>query len=264
MSAVFLGMVVYEGGDWMPLFRLFAPVLPLLFLLFQAGLRVFFDGLEKPVNAPVHAGGGVAESGTGAPGGGSLPRAKGTAEAGEGGSRGRASLSARLTAAGGIVAALLVFSLYPLPGKAKEAMERQEHYRRAHRDYARWLAEHTPPGEPIALSDIGQFGYFSDLPVIDLVGLTDPEIARSAGLLHEKRVDPGIILAERPAHIVIVCYNDNGTWTNRGFSVETALLASEEFQEMYARPMLVYYKDDYSYWIFTRKDLAAAPGSRGA
>jgi len=220
MAAVFVAMVVYEGGDWMPLFRLFAPVLPVLFLLFQSGVRVFGEALGRRTQA------------SGPP-------------------------WARETVVAGTVAALLVFSLFPLPATAREAMGKQELYRKAHRAFGLWLARYTPPGEPIALSDIGQFGYYSDLPVIDLVGLTNREIARSQGLLHEKQVNPDVILSKRPAHIVIVCYKNGETWTNRGFPMETALLASNEFKELYGRARLVHYKDDYSYWIFTRKDLDA-------
>jgi len=219
VGACFLGTVVYEGGDWMPLFRLLAPALPILFLLSQEGVR------------ELHAAAGGWLAGRGAP-------------------YGRARI---LT--GGILTALLVSALVPLPAKAREAMERQELYENAHRRSARWLKANTPPGESIALSDIGQFGYYSDLPVIDLVGLTNPEIARAEGLLHEKKADAGVVLSRRPAHVVIVCHREGGEWKNRGFPVETALLASDEFRQKYGLQALVYYKEDYSYWIFSRKDL---------
>jgi hypothetical protein len=39
-----------------------------------------------------------------------------------------------------------------------------------------WLREHTPPGAVVATHDIGAIGYFSDRQVIDLGGLTQPEI----------------------------------------------------------------------------------------
>jgi arabinofuranosyltransferase len=218
LGSVFIGMVVYEGGDWMPLYRLFVPVLPILFLFFQEGVRVLYkvsqDWLKR------HGGGNA----------------------------GRV-LAAALVTAG------LVFSLALLPGKAREAMNRQDLYEKAHRRYAKWLAANTPPGDSIALSDIGQFGYYSDLPVIDLVGLTSPEIARAEGLLHEKKVDPSLVLSQRPAHVVLVCYRDDDQWKNRGFPAETALLGSEEFKRQYLLRELIYYTDNYSYWLFTRTDL---------
>lgn len=218
IALAYVAMVVYEGGDWMPLFRLFAPVLPILFLFLQEGVR----GLHEASQGWLR-------------------------------SRQRGKGAELVTAV--VLVAMFGFSLAPLPAKAREAMQRQELYEKAHRRYGRWLAAHTPPGEPVALSDIGQFGYFSDLPVIDLVGLTSPEIARTPGLLHEKRVDPRLVLTRRPAHVVLVCYQDRGEWTKKGFPAETALLASDDFRNMYVLETLVYYKKDYSYWLFSRKDL---------
>jgi len=40
-----------------------------------------------------------------------------------------------------------------------------------------WLREHSAPGDLVAVHDIGVVSYFSERPVLDLVGLTDPEIA---------------------------------------------------------------------------------------
>lgn len=42
---------------------------------------------------------------------------------------------------------------------------------------ANWLREHSEPGDVVAAHDIGIVSYFSERPVLDLVGLTDPEIA---------------------------------------------------------------------------------------
>lgn len=39
-----------------------------------------------------------------------------------------------------------------------------------------WLREHTPPDAVVATHDIGAIGYFSDRHIIDLGGLTQPEI----------------------------------------------------------------------------------------
>lgn len=41
---------------------------------------------------------------------------------------------------------------------------------------ALWLRDHTPPGAVIATHDIGAIGYLSGRPVIDLGGLTQPEL----------------------------------------------------------------------------------------
>jgi hypothetical protein len=46
---------------------------------------------------------------------------------------------------------------------------------------ALWLREHTPAGAIVATHDIGAIGYFSDRQVVDLGGLTQPEIVPLLG-----------------------------------------------------------------------------------
>ncbi len=41
---------------------------------------------------------------------------------------------------------------------------------------ARWLGEHTAPGDLIAVHDIGAIGYVTDHPLLDLAGLITPEV----------------------------------------------------------------------------------------
>jgi hypothetical protein len=41
----------------------------------------------------------------------------------------------------------------------------------------KWLREHTPPGSSVAYIEIGQIAYYSDQPVVDLLGLVTPGAA---------------------------------------------------------------------------------------
>jgi hypothetical protein len=41
---------------------------------------------------------------------------------------------------------------------------------------ARWIAEHLPPEQTLAIHDIGAVGYFAPRPILDLAGLVSPEI----------------------------------------------------------------------------------------
>ena len=41
-----------------------------------------------------------------------------------------------------------------------------------------WLKDNTPEDSLIVLHDIGVVGYFSDRKIIDLVGLTNPEVSK--------------------------------------------------------------------------------------
>lgn len=53
----------------------------------------------------------------------------------------------------------------------------------------RWLGEHLPAGTRVATVDIGALGFASNLPVLDLSGLTDPAIARLPGDILDRRLD---------------------------------------------------------------------------
>jgi len=41
---------------------------------------------------------------------------------------------------------------------------------------SRWLAEHVPPDQLLAVHDIGAVGYFAPRPMLDLAGLVSPEV----------------------------------------------------------------------------------------
>ena len=49
---------------------------------------------------------------------------------------------------------------------------------------AKWLRDHTPPGEVIAVSDAGAARYFADRPIFDIIGLNNHRF------LHRERRSP--------------------------------------------------------------------------
>jgi arabinofuranosyltransferase len=53
----------------------------------------------------------------------------------------------------------------------------------------RWMGAHLPAGTVLATVDIGEIGYWSRLPVVDLSGLTDRTIARRPGNLLDRELD---------------------------------------------------------------------------
>lgn len=66
----------------------------------------------------------------------------------------------------------------------------------------RWLAAHAPPGATVAAWDIGGVGYYSNLRIIDLYGLTDRTLAR---LIHSHASDArkaAYVARRRPDYIV--------------------------------------------------------------
>ena len=73
----------------------------------------------------------------------------------------------------------------------------------------RWLRANAAPGESVACVPVGAVGYYSGLPVIDMVGLTDAHIARvqvdaslAAWAGHEKH-DGAYVLSRRPTYLLL-------------------------------------------------------------
>jgi hypothetical protein len=72
----------------------------------------------------------------------------------------------------------------------------------------RWLASHSRPEDVVAAAPIGAVGYYSERPILDLLGLTDPHIARVAPdpLIRRpghQRHDGPYVLDQRPAFILL-------------------------------------------------------------
>lgn len=57
----------------------------------------------------------------------------------------------------------------------------------AYRETGLWLAENSPPRSVVASIEVGVLGYFSDRPVLDILGLTYPGVIKyiNRGNLHE-------------------------------------------------------------------------------
>jgi arabinofuranosyltransferase len=77
-------------------------------------------------------------------------------------------------------------------------------YESAHMQLARWLDESLPPGSSVALMDVGIVGYYTDLRVLDITGLTDRTIAHSPGVFFNKEYDARYILDQEPEVIALV------------------------------------------------------------
>lgn len=66
----------------------------------------------------------------------------------------------------------------------------------------KWLAAHAPAGSTAAVWDIGGVGYYSNLKIIDLYGLTDRTLAR---LIHSRASDAqkaAYVRSRRPDYII--------------------------------------------------------------
>lgn len=99
---------------------------------------------------------------------------------------------------------------------------------------AQWLRRNVPQGEPIAATAVGALAYISQRPIIDMLGLTDPQIARHPrpieGLTDtwkEKKYNAESVLRRRPRAILF------STGARPSSNSEKALFLYEDFHRSY-------------------------------
>lgn len=223
-----LGVTVWEGGDWMPHLRLICPATGVLAGVFSAGLG---------------------------------------------------ALIARFAGRHGFItcvaAALIVCAAFHLglQGELRrargEVQVRVYGWADGHKALALWIAgwekareaEGKPP-MTVAITDIGLVGYYSDVRVIDLAGLADPEWAQFAyttGRIYDYPAGL-LVLDRRPEIIVLVTQSAPGApaiqmdWhTNR------AVFENPDFARYYRHLTTFTHKDfpgdGYFLNVFVRKDV---------
>lgn len=221
------GFVVAAGGDWMMVYRLFVPVLPLLAVGSAAGLGELFARLpDTSLSAPRW----------------------------------------RLALLCGVVAALSTISTFNYEvavwRQVSPELEAGGYLVSSYRDLGCWLAENTPENATIAVSDIGAIGYFSKRQIVDMFGLVDKHIARRPGKQHGK-TDTAYILARNPDFIVLVRTEGQGhhylrlpdgeLW--RSVAFRTAYSLTREFPMPGTNELIE---------IFERKQVSVASSSRNS
>jgi hypothetical protein len=116
---------------------------------------------------------------------------------------------------------------------------------------AAWMNEHAGPGE-LALGDIGYVGWATDRPILDLLGLVDPEIARLPGGYTQK-LGPGLtarFFQKRPRYALIISAGNDC----RHPSVPGArvLFGDRRFGEAYSLAGRVRLDPPFSWCIYER------------
>ncbi len=202
----YLFFIVYVGGDWMPDFRFFVPILPLFFVLTQEGLRELFSGLGRTY----------------------------------GGKTRRVFVGICLL----LVFSSNLFndhhktlrSWFREPEKLAETFKEwnrppEETYDRA--KVGLWLRERVPSNSLIALDDCGMIPYFSGLRTLDLVGVLDAHIGRLRGRVHRK-YDVDYYLSREPDYFVLITHgpicNGEAFWIAEADEV---IFEDERFQAKY-------------------------------
>jgi hypothetical protein len=130
-----------------------------------------------------------------------------------------------------------------------------ERHQRAHIALGRWLRAAAPPGARIALDDCGAVPALSGLPAIDLLGLTDPFIARHApeesalDLLERRRPELVVIASHQPAP------DARGQLRAAAFPIDRLLVSHPLFWRLYRHQRTWLAPGDYNLHLYARADV---------
>ena len=118
---------------------------------------------------------------------------------------------------------------------------------------ADWLLKNGKPGE-LAIGDIGYIGWVTDYPILDLLGLVDPVIARLPGGYTQK-LGPGFnerFFSRRPRYMLLIsAQNDCKHPSVAGSQV---LYRDRRFAEHYQMAGRVPLDGGFSWCIYQRKE----------
>jgi arabinofuranosyltransferase len=172
---LWLGYFVYlwlVGGDYEPTGRFFVPVLALLCLLFQEGLRTFVL-LFQEAGASLRAAAVVA------------------------------------AVVGGVACIRQSEHRFSLVLRARGWPQGRLLHHEQLRAVGEWLRDNTPPNARVAVSSIGALSYYADRPILDMMGLTDRHIGRrripemGKGPSGHEKGDGAYVLARKPDVILL-------------------------------------------------------------
>ncbi len=185
--------LLFLGGDWMPHYRLLVPTMPIMLLVVSSGL-----GEMEP--APAGAAGPLSSARTA--GRGPTAGAAGrdpTAATTEGAPTGD---SEKWRNPGPVAVLLLVF-LAMVPGGIGYGTFLAERVSvQAFARLGRYFQRTLPPGTSIGCGSTGAIGYYSDMRIVDILGLTEAHIARDGEIVARQpghmKTDGGYVLDQEP------------------------------------------------------------------
>lgn len=167
---VWCAYVAYAGGDYMPSFRLFVPMLPAVYVLAVAGFARIYQTIPAPTGSPS---------------------------------------SVKLAVLGVPVVAIAAFAALQMPDQLD--IERQHKVDNDRwTDYRRSVGEALESRSPdalVAANAVGALGYYSDLRILDMLGLNNAHIARygdkEPGQVPGHQVGDGqYVLSREPDYII--------------------------------------------------------------
>lgn len=221
MVCAALGLVVMEGGDAFPGFRFIAPVLPLLYLLVQEGLRRLVPLLKQ-----------------------------------------KTALIVLL----GVLALTTTLHLRHMFLEAERESAGSTVFTGTMKLAADALKTQFPPDTRIALNAIGAIPFYTGFYTVDMLGLTDKHIARTAaidpgrGLAGHEKGDGRYVLSRKPdiilmGNMIVLPFKPAAGQPVRMPAVEkseTEMIQDPEMRLHYA-PDFIRVKDGRYLWILKRK-----------
>ena len=230
LALAVLMYVLLVGGDWMPYFRFLGPFEPFFFLFACLGIRA---GGETVLSALTRLPQQV-----------SGPR--------------RRALAVSL----GVVAIVALASIgYFRADRLTAAQQKiltddKVFWDSAAGRVAQWLVINDQPGE-IAVADIGYIGYATDYPLLDLLGLVDPVIAKLPGG-YTRKYGPGYVervFDKEPRYFVFV--GGARTCSQLPFPAQEKLRRDERFQSNYKLVQAIAHSKGGVWCIFERRGAGA-------
>ena len=208
--------IVLVGGDWMPMFRFATAQQPFLYLLAAVGVRAILEERKATINW-------------------------------------------------GLLIIASMTCLFRATGvrddRDKILSEEKAFWDRAAGGVASWFAETTRRhgreaiAGPLALGDIGQVGYDTDLPIVDLLGLVDPVVAKLPGG-YTNKIGPGFrdyFFTRRPRYFILISAQNDCHHPSVSGSI--ALYRDPRFHESYSVSGRVMLTGGFSWCVYERTDL---------
>jgi len=167
LAAFYCLYVMLVGGDYEPTNRFQIPVLPLVYLLFQEGLRTFTLLVRSWLRVA-------------------------------------AELATVLAVAASIACFWVSRQHFDHIMTQRRWPEARRNHHVQLRGVGTWLHDHMPPNTMIAVSSIGALSWFADRPILDMMGLTDRHIGRrrmpdmGKGPPGHEKGDGAYVLGRRP------------------------------------------------------------------
>jgi hypothetical protein len=139
-----------------------------------------------------------------------------------------------------------------LPRDAHDQRVAQTHMERCHAKVGDWLREHAPPGASVAVDNIGYIGYRSQLRVVDMLGLIQPETVTHLAAGERDWA----IRSQEPEFIAV--------WLRRGNSYKylppADWLDRRGYRIVYEAPVFPEYPQGQAYGVYSRMPLFPDPG----